>query len=214
MKDLVKSVRWEALGGALSYAIGHRIRIEILCLLNETTYTATELADRTPWSLPMISYHLKEMLKKGSIEVAASVKVRNVNQFVYRAIELPVVDDEEAANLPPEVKQEYAAVILQAMMAECLGAFRAQKLTEPRVRMMWDWFNLDEQGRQELANEQSESWERIVEIEARDANRRAKSGSKGTTMIAVTLGFERSKTGQAAPSSTHRFAPQETPKNF
>lgn len=210
MVDPVESGRWHALEEAVSYALGHRIRIEILCLLNEGTHTASELAARTPWSLPVISYHLKEMLKKGSIEVARTQKVRNVDQHVYRAIELPIVDDEEAASLPAEVKQEYAAVILQAVMAECLGALRAQKLTEPRVRMMWNWFNLDEQGRQELAEEQLESWERIVEIEARSTNRRARSGAQGTTMIAVTLGFERSNVGHSTSSSLRRLTPSES----
>lgn len=204
----VKPDRLQNVEDAVSYALAHRIRIEIRCLLNEGIYTAAELAARTPWSLPTISYHLKELLSSRSIEVAKIEKVRNVDQHFYRAVELPVVDDEEAENLPPEVKQEYAAVILQAVIAECLGALRAQKLNQPLVRMMWSWFNLGEQGRQELADEQLESWERIVEIEARDANRRAESGEQGRSMIAVTFGFERSNASRSSSPSMHRFSPE------
>lgn len=210
MIDLVKSAVRQKLEEALSYALGHRIRIEILCLLNEGVHSTAELADRMPWSLPVVSYHVKELLKKRSIEVARVKKIRNVEQHFYRAIELPEVDDEEAAKLSPAVKQEYAAVILQAVLAECLNAFRAAKLTEPNVRMMWRWFNLDKEGRQEFADEQRESWERLHEIEARSINRQAESGEQGKSIIGVTLGFARSRMVRSAPPSIHRLAPDET----
>ncbi len=150
------------------------------------------------------------MLSSGSIEVARIEKVRNTDQHFYRAVELPVVSDEEAEALPPEVKQEYAAVVLQAIMAESLAALRTQKLNrDPRVRMMWRWYNLDEQGRDELADEQRESWERVTEIEARSTNRRAKSGEKATTLIAATLGFERSKPVDSTAPAMHRLTPRK-----
>ena len=209
MVERIKLHRDRGIEEAVSYALNHRIRIEILCLLNEAVYTASDLAARTPWALPTISYHLKAMLKAGSIEVAKVGKVRNVEQNFYRAIELPIVSDEEAAELPVEVKQEYAAVILQAVMAECLDALRTRKLTEPLVRMMWRWFNLDEQGRQELANEQAESWERSEEIAARSGNRQAESGEKGKTVIAVILSFERSTDVNVPGPTAHRLAPSE-----
>lgn len=81
MIDLVKSAGWQKLEEALSYALGHRIRIEILCLLNEAVYSTAELTDHTPWSLPVVSYHVKELLNKGSIEIADVKKVRNVDQW-------------------------------------------------------------------------------------------------------------------------------------
>lgn len=205
-----KGERKRSVEEAVSYAVAHRIRIEILCLLNEATYTATELSELTRLPLTTISHHIKEMLLSRSIEVARIEKVRNTDQHYYRAVELPVVSDEKAVTLPSEVKQEYAAVVLQAIMAESLAALRTEKLNrDPRVRMMWRWFNLDEQGRDELADEQRESWERIAEIEARSINRRAKSGEKATTLIAATLGFERSKPVRSGAPAVHRLTPRK-----
>jgi DNA-binding transcriptional ArsR family regulator len=193
---------------AVSYSVGHRIRIEILCVLNEGTYSASEIGKRLGLRITTISHHIKELLKAGSIELTRVKKVRNVDQHFYRAIELPFVPDEEAANLSLEVKQQYAAVILRAIMAESLGALWAEKLnSDPQVRMMWSWYNLDAQGRQELADEQRESWERIVEIEARSTNRRAKSGEEAKTLIAVTLGFERSRPVGSTVPAVHRLTP-------
>lgn len=193
---------------AVSYSVGHRIRIEILCILNEGTHSASELARMTRQPLTTISHHIKELVNSRAIELARIEKVRNTDQHFYRAIELPLVTDEEAEALPTEVKQEYAALILQAIAAEGLGALWAGKLnSDPRVRMMWRWFNLDEQGRNELADEQKASWDRIVEIEARSVNRRAESGEEPVSVIATTMGFERSRPVGASPPALHRLTP-------
>jgi hypothetical protein len=193
---------------AVSYAVGHRIRIEVLGILNEGPRSPSELAKLTHQPLTTISHHIKELVDSGCIELARVEKVRNADQHFYRAVQLPFISDDEAEALPPEVKQEYAAVILQAIMAEGLGSLWAGKMSsDPSVRMMWRWFNLDAQGRQELADEQRESWERIVEIEARSTARRAESGEEATSMIATTMGFERARpVGTVAPG-VHRLTP-------
>lgn len=193
---------------AVSYSVGHRIRIEILCILNEGVRSASELAKLVHQPLTTISHHIKELAESGSIELARVEKVRNTDQHFYRAVELPFVSDEEAQALPPEVKQEYAAVILQAITAEGLGALWAGKMSnDPAVRMMWRWYSLDAQGRQELAEEQRASWERIQEIEARSVNRRVESGEEAVTTIAVTLGFERSRTVDAETPPMSQLTP-------
>jgi DNA-binding transcriptional ArsR family regulator len=192
----------------VSYAVGHRIRIEVLGILNEGPRSPSELAKLTRQPLTTISHHIKELVDSGCIELARVEKVRNADQHYYRAVELPFISDDEADLLPPEVKQEYAAVILQAIMAEGLGALWAGKMSnDPTVRMMWRWFNLDEQGRQELADEQRESWERVVEIEARSTARRVESGEEATSMVATAMSFERARpVGTTAPAG-HRLTP-------
>jgi hypothetical protein len=193
---------------AVSYSVGHRIRIEILCILNEGTYSASELSRLIRQPLTTIGHHIKELVSSRCIELARVEKVRNTDQHFYRAIELPFVSDEDAKALSPDVKQEYAALILQAITAEGLGSLWAGKMNnDPTVRMMWRWFSLDAQGRQELAEEQLESWERIVEIEARATNRRAESSEEPVTLIAATMGFERSRPVGGIAPAMHRLTP-------
>lgn len=208
MAAISNSEKKRSVEEAVSYSVGHRIRIEILCILNEGTHSASELSRLVRQPLTTISHHIKELVNSRCIELARIEKVRNTDQHFYRAIELPFVTDKEAEALPSEVKQEYAALILQTITAEGLGALWAGKMNnDPSVRMMWRWFNLDAQGRQELADEQRESWERIVEIEARSTNRRAESGEEAMTMIATTMGFERSRSVNNASSTILRLAP-------
>jgi DNA-binding transcriptional ArsR family regulator len=192
----------------VSYAVGHRIRIEVLGILNEGTRSVSELAKLTSQPLTTIGHHIKELVHSGCIELARIEKVRNTDQHFYRAVELPFVSDEEAEALPPEVKQEYAALILQAIMAEGLGSLWAGKMgSDPDIRMMWRWFNLDDEGRQELADEQRKSWEHVVEIEAKATSRRAKSGEDATSVIVATMGFERGQPVGTTPPAAHRLAP-------
>ena len=81
---------------AVSYAIGHRIRIEILALLNEGTHSPVELAKLTGQPITTVSHHIKELVNSGCIELARIEKVRNADQHFYRAVELPFISDEEA----------------------------------------------------------------------------------------------------------------------
>jgi DNA-binding transcriptional ArsR family regulator len=195
---------------AVSYGVGSRVRIEILCILNEGTHSASELARMIRLPLTTISHHIREMANSGCIEVARVEKVRNADQHFYRAVKLPFVSDLEAAEMSPEAFQEHAALILQAIMAEGLGALWAGKMShDPTLRLMWRWFNLDEEGRQELADEQRESWERIVEIEARATNRRTESGETPITMVAATMGFLRSRPVGGSVAAMGHLAPRE-----
>lgn len=208
MATTTSQARKRSVEEAVSYSVGHRIRIEILCILNEGTHSASELSRLIRQPLTTISHHIKELVNARSIELARIEKVRNTDQHFYRAIELPLVTDEEAEALPPEVKQEYAALILQTITAEGLGALWAGKMNnDPTVRMMWRWFNLDSKGRRELADEQRESWDRIVEIEARATNRRSESGEEPVTLIASMMGFERSRSAATVAPAMHRLTP-------
>jgi DNA-binding transcriptional ArsR family regulator len=192
---------------AVSYAIGHRIRIEILALLNEGTHSPTELAKLTRQPITTVGHHIKELVNSGCIELARIEKVRNADQHFYRAVELPFVSDEEAESLPVEARQQYAAVILQALMAEGLAALWAGKMTSDPVWMSWRWFNLDERGQQEAQEAQHEFWERIKAIDADTANRVALSGEPTISTIVAALGFERFKPVGAPVPATHRLTP-------
>lgn len=188
---------------AVSYAIGHRIRIEILALLNEGTRSPAELAKLTGQPITTVGHHVKELVSSGCIELARIEKVRNADQHFYRAVELPFVSDEEAEELPLEARQQYAAVVLQALMAEGLAALWAGKMSSDPVWMSWRWFNLDAQGQEEAQRAQHEFWERIKEIDAGAANRVALSGEQTTSTIVAALGFERFKPVGVTAPATH-----------
>ena len=107
---------------AVSYALGKRIRIEILSILHEGIYSPSELSEFLRLPLSTVSHHVTELMNSGCIEYVTTRKVRNAEQHFYRGIVLPHISDEEAENMSSQEKQQYAAVVLQAIGAESMSA--------------------------------------------------------------------------------------------
>jgi DNA-binding transcriptional ArsR family regulator len=186
----------------VGYALGHRVRVEILTLLNEGVYTADDIAALVDESRQNIHHHLKELLSGQSIEIARVEKRRNTDLHYYRAVEMPSFSEEVLATMTPEERQATAGIIVQHSTAELMAALAAGKLNNDlQVCLAWRWFNLDEQGRQELSKEQVRLWERFQEIEAASTNRRAESGEEAQSIIAAAWGFERARTAPDPPSA-------------
>jgi len=192
LKEAAKQLRKRSVEDAVSYAVAHGIRVDILCYLNEACRSPSELAKVMGLRLSTVEHHIKELLASCSIELARVVKVRNTNEHFYRAVEIPFFTDEEMWAKPFEARQEIYGLILQSSTAEAMAAFRSGKVSnDPHVCMAWRWFNLDAQGRKDMAEENARSWERRKEIEAESAERRSVSGEKPVSIIVSLLAHER-----------------------
>lgn len=186
---------------SVSYAVGHRTRIEILAALHEGPESADGLAKIVRQRLSTVTHHIEELLKDGSIEIAKSVTIRgNIKQNYYRVVELPEFSDEEIEAMSLDERQALAALIVQAATAEALASLWAGKMIhDPRVFLAWNRINLDRQGRNDVADEQIQSWERVKEIECESANRMAESDEEGVTFIVTSFGYERNRTSAPPP---------------
>jgi DNA-binding transcriptional ArsR family regulator len=184
----------------VGYALGHRIRVEILTLLIEAVYTADDIAAIIGESRQNVHHHLRELLDGGSIEIARVEKRRNTELHYYRAVEMREYDEAATAAATPEERQALAGLIAQHSTAELMAALAAGKLSnDPQVCLAWRWFNLDAEGRRELAAEQERLWKRAHEIEAEATSRRAESGEEATSYIVAQWGFERVRTAPVPP---------------
>lgn len=192
--------RKRSIGRALSYAVGHRIRIEILAALHEGPASAKQLSRILREPLSNLTHHIDELLASGSIEIARSEEVGNITQHYYCTVELPEYSSEEFAALSDEEREVTLSLILQASMAEAMASLWAGELNaDPRVMLAWNRVTLDNEGRAELADEQDSSWLRIKEIEAESTNRRAKTGEEGTMYVVSSYGFKRVRTSAPDP---------------
>lgn len=183
----------------VTYAVGHPIRVHILVVLNEGTYTPGQIAEILDKPLNNVSNHIRELADAGSIELAKTEQVRNATLHYYRAVEMPFYSEEEAAAMTPEQRQVTAGLVVQSMSAEVMAALWAGKLTLPGVWLTWRWFNVDEQGRRDISEEQERSWKRVQEIEVESTNRRTESGEDATSIIVTQLGYERARKGRTFP---------------
>jgi DNA-binding transcriptional ArsR family regulator len=192
--------RKKSIEEVVGYALNHRIRVQVLTLLNEGVYTPDQIARILDEPLPKVAHHIRELHDAGSIELAKIEKARNADKHYYRAVEMPFYSDEEVWAMTPQQRQVSAGLILQHMVAEALAAFWAGKLRDdPRCWLAWRWFNVDAQGRQDQADEQQRSWDRMREIEAESINRCAISGEQTVSVVIANMGFERERSAPAAP---------------
>jgi DNA-binding transcriptional ArsR family regulator len=189
-----------SIGGALSYSLGHRFRIEILAALHEGPASAKQLSRVLRQPLSNVTHHIGELLADGAIEVARAEEVGNITQHFYCVAELPEYSSEEFAALGSEEREATLALILQASTAEAMASLWAGKLhTDPKVMLAWNRIYLDTQGRDDLAEEQDRSWLRIKEIEVESANRYAQTGEDGKTYVVTSYGYERVRTSAPEP---------------
>lgn len=195
LKDVADRLRKRTVEDAVNYALGHGVRVDILCYLNEAPRSPSELATLLSLPLSKVEHHIKELLASKSIELAhVKEGAGNTKEHFYRAVEIPFFTDEEMWAKPFEVRQEIYGLILQSSVAEALAAFRAGKVSsDPQVCMAWRWFNLDAQGRKDMAAENARSWNRRMEIEAESAGRRAETGEEGASVIVSLLAHERAR---------------------
>jgi predicted transcriptional regulator len=69
-KPKAKGQRGKSIEEIVSYALGHRIRIEVLTLLNERVYCVEELAEKVGEPTNKVAHHVNELADGGAIELA------------------------------------------------------------------------------------------------------------------------------------------------
>jgi DNA-binding transcriptional ArsR family regulator len=179
----------------IAYALGHRVRIEILRrLLTEGPRTADDLAEVIGESRQNVHHHLKELLGGGMIEIAKVEKKRNADLHYFCALEQGSFDRERLEDITAEQQREIVGMVVQHSLAELMAALGAGTLSDdPRVCLMWNWLHLDPQGREALHQEQEQFWKRIEAIEAESLSRSVESGEPTNSYIVSQWGFERAE---------------------
>jgi DNA-binding transcriptional ArsR family regulator len=198
-----KGQRAKSIEEIVANSVRHRIRIEVLALLNEGVYTPDEISSILDEPIGKVTHHISELAEGGAIELAKTEQVRNATRHFYRAVQQPYVAAEAATAMTPQQRQVIAGLILQSIMAESMSAFWAGNMIDDpdHTMLSWRWFNVDQKGQGEIIAELAESWSRVQEIEARSASRRAESGEDATSMIVALQGFKRSRSSLTPPAT-------------
>jgi predicted transcriptional regulator len=192
----------------VQYALSHKFRVELLILLNQASYTASELSELTGISMQNVSNHVKRMLQDGSIEVAKIEERRGTNVYWYRAIEIPEYTQEEAEALTEMERQTIAGWVVQSGMAETMAAMWKGNLANPRTILHWSWYTFDEQGRTEAEAANHRHLETIREIECESLNRIAKTKEEPTSMIVSLFSFVGARKAPRPPSRSQKCDPR------
>jgi len=184
--------RGKRIEDVVAYAVSHKLRVQILLVLQDGVYSTVEIAEILGEPLNKVSNHMRELLDAGSIEIADSRRRRNTIQHFYRAVEIPLYSKEETIALTPEERQLISGLIIQSFLAEVMAGLWAGKMNnDPDICLAWKSITLDDQGRREVAAEQEASLNRIEEIHADSHNRIAESAEETIPYVISIFGFER-----------------------
>jgi len=181
---------------AVPSSIRHWIKVETMAILHEGEFSAGEVALLIGEDVKNVRNHIRELFEAGSIEVASYKHAGNHIKTIYRAIQLPVIEDDVAREMTVEERHDVSGVIVQGFLAETICAYRNGKLDIDPVCLMWDAPHLDSLGEQEMRALLINTWKQAQDIRGKSINRLANSGEPGTTMVVGLMGFERGRAGR------------------
>ncbi len=194
--------RGKSIEDVVGYAVSHRTRVQLLIILNQGTYCASELSEIIGEPINSVSNHLKELADGGAIEIAETKKRRNFLQHFYRAISIPNYSGAELLEMHPLQRQVTVGLAAQSLIAEIMASLWEGKISnDPDHMLAWDRLNLDKQGHREVTKEQERHFERLAQIEEESLLRAAREGESTVPYIVSSLGFERGRKAPVAPGS-------------
>jgi hypothetical protein len=182
---------------AMTHALDHWIRVEILAILHEGCFAAGEIADMIGENVKKVTGHIHDLYESGCIEFAGTKMIGAYARPVYRAIVLPEVMPEVYRAMSIPDRHDLNGAVTQAILTETVSSYRGGKMDEDDdLYLVWDAHYLDAQAEREMHDHMADSYKRAKEIHAKAVNRIAKSREEGHTKIVGFLSYRRGRPGR------------------
>ena len=175
---------------ALLKAISHPLRHRLLGLLDDRTASPNELARELGLPLGRVSYHIRLLADLGAIELVRTEPRRGALEHFYRAVTRGWFSEEDWARLPRAARRGIVGQSLQRIFSDVTAAVDAGGFDGPASQVKSTSLELDERGLEEVNAVLASAAERVNQINAESADRRA--GADGVATELALLHFERS----------------------
>ncbi len=178
-------------GKRVMSSISHPVRIEAQRILFYRVASPNEIAQELGISVSTASYHVKQLLAEGCVELVKEVPRRGAVEHFYRAKVPTAFFGEEWTGLPRETRSEISGIVLQAIFGEVMRALDADTFdARPDRCLSWVPIDVDEQAWRELGERQAEWQQAIEEIKASARERLEASGENGHRVVTTLMTFE------------------------
>ena len=175
----------------LAAIVAHPTRARCFVILAERTASPVEIAQQIGKDVGHVGYHVRKLQQLNLIELVDERPVRGAVEHFYRAIERPVVTEEEFAEQSVEEREVFTRYILQLLVADVARAMDEHTFDGRVNRVITRTPVLvDEDGFQELTDLHTEVLDRTMEIQARSAGRLTGSDEEGISTVSSSMFFE------------------------
>jgi DNA-binding transcriptional ArsR family regulator len=175
----------------LAAIVAHPTRARSFLILAERTASPVEIAKEIGKDVGHVGYHVRKLQQLDLIELVDERPVRGAVEHFYRAIERPVVDEEEFAAQSLEEREVFTRAILQLHVADIARAMDEHTFDSRPSRVIVRMPMLvDEEGFAELADAHAELYERTLDIQAKSAERMTASKEEAIPTVTNSMFFE------------------------
>lgn len=176
-------------------ALRHPLRIRILEIVNERDISPSQFMlqrlapdiEVSAKSLSAISYHFRELLKCGCLEIVERIPRRGATEHVYRGAVRAYFTDEEWDALSQRERCLVSRTVYQGLAARAESAMMAHTFDSRTDRhLSWIAMEVDERGWTELMGTLAGTYGNIEQIRH---NARERLAASGETVVPVTVGM-------------------------
>jgi DNA-binding transcriptional ArsR family regulator len=179
------------LNTALAAAVAHPIRTRSLAILGERVASPVEIARELQLDVSKVGYHVTALAEANLVEEVGSRPVRGAIEHFYKAVELPILTDEQEAELPLDERRSFAESILSIYVGNAAHGLDAGTLIGRADHHLTRFaFNLDEIGWKEASEAYLELYERVFQIQAEASDRLGENGDKPIRTVSFLSLFE------------------------
>ncbi len=175
----------------LAAIVAHPTRARCFVILAERTASPVEIAQEIGKDVGHVGYHVRKLQQLNMIELVDERPVRGAVEHFYRAIQRPVVSEDEFAEMSVAEREGFTRYIVQLLIADIARSMDAHVFdARANHAILRTPMLVDEAGFQELSDLHIEMLERTMEIQAQSDERRTKSGEQGIPTVSSSLFFE------------------------
>lgn len=174
----------------LCKALSHPLRSEILTILCRRTASPSELANELEEPVGKVSHHIRQLVKWDCAEPVSERTVRGATEHFYRATTRNYVRLEDAQGMHPAIADHYAGQVMEEILVDFLAAAEADTLkTQEDLHLTTTILVMDSEGYAEALDIEERARLELLEVEARSADRMARSKEAITRVSSSRLCF-------------------------
>lgn len=192
MADLEGKKLKQVIDPTLAKAFTHPLRGHIwVTLFERGVVSPAEIAHELDLEVTEVSYHFRNLSRKGLIKLVRTVPRRGFDEHFYEPV-APAFrfDDGDWMKIPVGIRSGFSGEMVHQIIQQLIEALEVGTFDARDRHLSRTWLVVDERGWKELMRAVRQALERILAIQERCAERRKGSSEPGIPVAVVLAAFE------------------------